>query len=201
MRRAARPVPMTWEQIMRDRIARGLEVDPATARPTPPRPAKNQARRTSRAADAGPRRVTIDGLEIDARDPRNATPCTAPRYTGLPPKSPAAAARARREAMAQCACRLCALALHPPLTFAEHRAFCGQIVDESMEREIFGAPRVLRAPPEPSRSELAAYRETLATEQLIHGPRGVTDPWSTAERDDRSSHWEWTGTMWRPIER
>jgi len=37
VRRFDKPVPMTWEAIMRDRIARGLEIDPETARPTPPR--------------------------------------------------------------------------------------------------------------------------------------------------------------------
>lgn len=197
VRRFDKPVAMTWEAIMRDRIARGLEADPEVTRATPPRPpSRTKSPRAKKSSLA--RTFNLAGVEVDLRDPRNVAPCTAPAYTGPAPKTPAAAAKIRRELMAKCSCRLCALALNPPSTFAEHRALCGQILDESMEREVFGGPRVLREHVS-SREAIAARREMDTAEQLIHGPGGVTAPWSTAERNDRGNGWEWCGNQWKRV--
>lgn len=106
--------PMTWELILADRIARGLETPPAA-------PPQVKAPKVKRAAKStGPRMVN----GADARHPSNLTPCTVPAFTGKRPTTAAGAAKIRRELMAQCACRLCNLALRPPLTFADHALFC-----------------------------------------------------------------------------
>lgn len=77
---------------------------------------------TSKKAKAP--RKTLAPTTIDLRAPTNTKPHVRIPYNGPQPKTPAAAAKLRRVAMAQCECRLCALALNPPKTFEEAR-LCG----------------------------------------------------------------------------
>lgn len=59
----------------------------------------------------------------DLRDVTNNRPHTAVPYAGPTPKTAAQAAKLRKKAMQACGCRLCALALNPPQTFAEWTRF------------------------------------------------------------------------------
>jgi len=105
IKRFEAPIAMTWAAIELDRIARGLDV--------PKAPKSKRAPKST-----GPRMV--DGQ--DARLPSNLTPCTAARAS-ITPTTAAQAAASRKRIMRDCSCRLCTLALHPALTFAEHAAF------------------------------------------------------------------------------
>jgi hypothetical protein len=89
-------------------------LSPSTCRPLPPFPEKApKAKRLSRA-------VALE-IEIKARrDPLNRAEHVRMPYLGPTPKTHAAAAKLRREAMLMCPCRLCALALYPPTTFEEY---------------------------------------------------------------------------------
>jgi hypothetical protein len=81
----------------------------------PPAPVKSTPARTSRAVSRE--------IEIKARrDPFNRAEHVRVPYLGPAPKTPASAAKLRREAMLMCPCRYCALALYPPTTFAEYAA-------------------------------------------------------------------------------
>lgn len=78
---------------------------------------------------------------IDARLPTNMKPHEeAPAPLRAKKWTPAAAAKARAKAYAACGCRLCAIALNPPKTFAEG--------------ERFGYPQPDAAPPTVERSIL-----------------------------------------------
>lgn len=121
--------PMTWADVMADRIARGLEK---------PLPAKSTRKAK---VPTGPRMVDVDGLQLDARDPRNTRPHTAPMFMGDRPTSAARAASLRKGAMLACECRLCALALNPPSTFADFSKFIGADLAREQEAELFGGAR------------------------------------------------------------
>lgn len=151
---------MTWADVMADRIARGLEK---------PLPAKSTRKAK---APTGPRTVDVDGVQIDARDPRNTRPHTAPPFTGALPTSAARAASLRKGTMLACACRLCALALNPPRTFAEHTAFCVDLVREQ-EVELFGGPRKVSTH-EDNRHPDARQKSKDARdwELAVYGPAG-----------------------------
>jgi len=159
--RARKSPGLTWADIMADRTARGLEA---------PRPAP--AKRVQ--APTGPRSIVIvGGPTVDQRDPRNTLACTAPMHSGGAPKSAAAASKARREAMVKCSCRTCGLALWPPLTFAEHRAFCGVILDAEQEDAVFGGPRVKREHVDGRDSiEVRKSRDCHDRELSVYGPKG-----------------------------
>lgn len=79
--------PMTWDRILADRIARGLE-----------KPG------------------------MDPRLPSNVQAHVEEPYHG-PSLSKAKAASERKRRMKACGCRLCALVLNPPMTFAEAERF------------------------------------------------------------------------------
>ena len=126
-----RVAPMSWDDVMADRIARGLEKAPKVRTAKAP---KVDGPRMLRFLDA----VGVSTVEIDARDPRNNRPCTAPRHVGGPPKSAAGALKLRRSYMAQCECRLCALAMFPARTFAEHEAFGLSAIRAEHDASPFG---------------------------------------------------------------
>lgn len=166
IRRFEAPVAMTWAAIELDRIARGLDLPPAAKAPKAKRAAKS----------TGPRMV--DGL--DARLPSNLTPCTAPAAAAKPTTA-AQAASMRRKAMAVCSCRLCNLALHPALTFAEHAAFMGGDLQAEHWLATHQGERKLTTH-DPDRETLNAYRATLARE-AAHGTI-FTSAWSGGTSPD-----------------
>lgn len=110
------------------------------------------------------------GLESDPREKTNSAPCTVPLYTGPRPATAAGAARIRRESMKLCACRMCALALNPPRTFAEHTRFVGDITPEAREWIYGGAPII--STHHADRATINAYRASNDEEkvrELNHG--------------------------------
>jgi hypothetical protein len=113
------------------------ELMKATPRATPPRPVLSpsacvpQPAQTRKPKSQPPPAPVvayssmIDGFVVtpdDLRSRDNNRPHTPARYAGPPPKSAAAASKLRRKEMEACGCRLCALALNPPQTFAEYEA-------------------------------------------------------------------------------
>lgn len=98
------PPPEAFESAPRPVLA------PSTCRPVPPLPSAPKVAKRARVkatAPAGP----------DPRLPSNLAPHVF-QNDGKASRTPAQ----RRKLMAACPCRLCALALNPPLTFAEHAA-------------------------------------------------------------------------------
>jgi hypothetical protein len=111
----------------------------------------------------------------DLRESSNNRPHTETPYTGLRPKTAAQAAKVRRKAMQACGCRLCALALNPPKTFAEWARLCGTILDAEAELAIFRGPRVPSTHVDNrSAAEKRASKDAAAWELATYGERGVT---------------------------
>lgn len=110
-------------------------------------------------------------MGADPRLPSNVAPHVW-ASDGLQRRTPAQ----RRKLMSACPCRLCALALNPPLTFAEHTAFGGGAASFAQVRwdmrKLERATRAaIKSANEAGDAELAASLE----------PGGVPDPWKSDE--------------------
>lgn len=93
--------PLTWADIVSDRAARGLKT------------------RGERARNG----IAFVDPSSDPRLPSNVKPHDpGVPYSG-PRLTPGRAATERKRKMLACGCRLCALALNPPLTFADGERF------------------------------------------------------------------------------
>lgn len=88
---------------------------PPEAFESPPRPVKISKVKVARA------NVISKNEGPDPRLPSNLKPHSEAPYSG-PALKPGAAKKRRAAMMLACGCRLCALALRPALTFAEHEA-------------------------------------------------------------------------------
>lgn len=111
----------------------------------------------------------------DLRDPSNNRPHIEVPYTGPAPRTAAQAAKLRKKAAQACGCRLCALALNPPTTFADWQRLVGPGLDAEQERIIFGGPRIKSTYLDKrSRDERRQYEETNAWEKATYGEKGIT---------------------------
>lgn len=120
---------MRWDDVVAERAARGLLTVvrdlQADVKTVPPTKAKRAKATKAQNVDAARMAWIGEGAArrmVDARDPLNTSPCTAP-ISAVKPKTAAQAAKARKLAMSQCSCRLCQLALHPAENFAALKAF------------------------------------------------------------------------------
>lgn len=97
-----------------------LAIDQAGRRDDTFVPSKHRPTPTARTRKPSSRATSLE-IEVKARrDPFNRAEHVRVPYLGEPPKTPAAAAKLRRDAMQMCPCRMCALALYPPTTFEEY---------------------------------------------------------------------------------
>lgn len=112
---------MTWADIEADRIARGLHIAPiplVVPALSPPLP--KAARKAKSKVDPFAAFLATHGF--DARSTENDKPHFEPASKGAM-ASKAQAQKERTSRMTACMCRLCALALRPPMTFGEARLF------------------------------------------------------------------------------